>query len=39
MLYYTAAFLAAPWYRRSLHHRPLHLREALPWLVSPLRKW
>lgn len=38
-LYYAAAFLLRPAFRRDLHHRPLAVREALPWLVSPLRKW
>lgn len=38
-LYYAAAFAMRPIFRRDLHHRPLAVREGLPWLVSPYRKW
>lgn len=37
-LYYFAAFLLKPWFRKYQHHRPLCVLEALPWLISPLRK-
>jgi capsular polysaccharide export protein len=38
IVYYVAAFLLQPAFRRDLHHRPLATREFLPWLISPLRK-
>lgn len=37
-LYYLAAILLRPWYPRYRHHRPLSVREIVPWLRSPVRK-
>jgi len=37
-LYYLAASVLYPWFRRYRHHRPLTLLEAWPWLRSGGRK-
>jgi capsular polysaccharide export protein len=37
-LYYAAAFVLALVFRGYQHHRPLSVLEAIPWLISPLRK-
>jgi capsular polysaccharide export protein len=37
-LYYAAAFVLALAFRGYRHHRPLSVLEAIPWLISPLRK-
>lgn len=37
-LYFTAGGLTRRFFPHYQHHRPLSLREALPWLRSPLRK-
>lgn len=38
-LYYLAAIVLRPFFPHYLHHRPLSVREVLPWLKSPIRKW
>ena len=38
VLYYLAAAALRSWFARYEHHRPLTLREALPWLCSIVRK-
>jgi capsular polysaccharide export protein len=38
-LYYAAAQLLRPLFRKYQHHRPLHMLEAFPWMRSFLRKY
>ena len=36
--YYAAALVLGFMFRRYQHHRPLSIKEVIPWLISPLRK-
>lgn len=39
ILYYLASFLLSPLFCHYQHHRPLTLRETVPWARSIWRKW